>query len=229
MNKMHYTVIAAALTLSNVALADEPPLQPLPPAQPSQDGVKIEEVPPAEPQPPVVQPAAAPAEQPKPPPPTKSIPISLRTDGGYGIRSLEKLPVTGADVGLAIGAQPAKHFAVYGALRGFFGSTEGGLAVKALRVSVDMDIVIDRFRIGFDPGMFWVGVDRVTKDQTIVGWGPKLGVSLRLDLFRSDPFAFFFRAAADAGATFADGSMFGGVLLGGGIDFDIKPGDRSTL
>jgi hypothetical protein len=187
--------------------------------------VKIEEVPAETPPPP----APPPAEQPKAPPPTKSIPVSLRADGGYGIRSLEKLEVTGADVGLAIGAQPAQHFAVYGALRGFFGSTEGGLDVKALRVTIDMDIVIDRFRIGFDPGMFWVGVDRVTKDQTIVGWGPKLGISARLDVFRTDPFAFFVRAAADAGATFADGSMFGGVVLGGGIDFDIKPGDRSTL
>jgi len=137
--------------------------------------------------------------------------------------------VTGADFGIAIGAQPSRHFAVYGAARGYFGSTEFGLDVKSLRLTADMDIVIDRFRIGFDPGLFFVGVSRATRDQTIVGWGPKIGVSMRLDAVRTDSFAFFVRAAADAGPTFSDGSAWAGWMLGAGIDFDIKSGDRESL
>jgi hypothetical protein len=228
MRTLHSTLISTLLGLgafacAPLAFADDPPLPPPPRVQ---DGVRIEEVP--QDQPPVTQPPPPPVDQSKEPP-KKSIPVSLRVDGGYGIRSLEKLPVTGADIGVAIGAQPSKHFAVYGAARGFFGSTEGGLDVKALRMTVDMDVVIDRIRIGFDPGLFWVGVSRVTKDQTIVGWGPKIGIALRVDVFQQEPFAVFLRAAADAGATFSDGSMFGGFFIGAGLDFDIKAGNRSTL
>jgi hypothetical protein len=209
------------LTASSLAFAQQPP------TRTENGGVIIEQVP-TEPAP------APPAPEPPPPPPPKpekkkSIPIGLRVDGGYGVRTLEKISVTGADFGLGIGAQPTKHIAIYGAARGFFGSTEFGLGVKALRIACDFDIVIDRFRIGFDPGIFVVGIDRATKDQTIVAWGPKLGAAARFDVVRADVFALFLRASADGGPTFSDGSLFGGVMVGAGIDFDIKPGDRESL
>jgi hypothetical protein len=221
----------AVLALASFAHAQETP--PAPPAPgttqtPSQGGVIIEQVPTeqsAEPPPPAPDQPAQPQPVKKP----KSVPVGIRVDGGYSFRTIEKLPANGADFGLGIGAQPARHFAVYGAARGFIGSTDAGLGVKALRLTCDFDIVIDRFRIGFDPGIFIVGIDRATKDQSIVGWGPKLGVAARFDVVRADVFALFLRAAADGGPTFSDGSLFGGVTLGGGIDFDIKPGDRESL
>jgi hypothetical protein len=210
----------SVLTASTLASAQEQP-------QTQQNGGVIIEQVPTEPAPPPPAPEAPPA--PPKPEKKKSIPIGIRVDGGYGVRSLEKISVTGADFGLGIGAQPMKHFAIYGAARGFFGSTEFGLDVKALRIACDFDIVIDRFRIGFDPGIFVVGIDRATKDQTITAWGPKLGASARFDVVRADVFALFLRASADGGPTFSDGSLFGGVMVGAGIDFDIKPGDRESL
>lgn len=223
----------AVCTLSTMALAQETPPTPTPPPTTTQnDGVIIEQVPAEQPAPPApAEPAPA---EPAPssdhePLKKKSIPVGIRLDGGYGMRAVEQISTTGADVGLGIGAQPAKHFAIYGAARGFFGSTEFGLGVRALRITCDLDIVLDRFRIGFDPGIFIVGVDRATKNQTIVGWGPKVGVNARFDVIRADVFALFLRASADGGPTFSDGSLFGGFMLGGGIDFDLKPGDRESL
>lgn len=187
-----------------------------------------EPLPPPEPPAPLVEQPAP--ERPVPPPPVKkSVPIEVRVDGGYGLRTLEKLSLAGGDFGLALGAQPARHVAVYGGARGFFGSTELGLGVRALRVACDVDLVFDRLRIGLAPGIFVVGVSRVTRDQTIVTGGPTIGVAARVDVVRADVFALFLRAAADAGPTFADRSLFGGVTLGAGIDFDVKAGDRGSL
>ncbi|MBX3227665.1 MAG: hypothetical protein KIT84_15020 [Labilithrix sp.] len=182
------------------------------------------------PAPPAPAPSApAPAETPAPVRPQRQIPVGVRADGGYGLRALEKLPVSGADLGLAVGAQPGRHFAFWGEFRLFLGSTENGLGVKSGRFNFDLDIVIDRLRITLDPGIFVVGVDRATKNQTIVSWGPKLGAAARLDVLQSESFALFARAAIEGGPTFADGSLFGGFTFGGGIDFDIKRGDRSSL
>ena len=204
------------------------------PARAETQDVIIEQVPAAQPPPPQpAQPAQpGPTDQPAAPKPEekkKSVPAGIRLDGGYALRTIEKISTTGADLGLGIGAQPSKHFAIYGAARGFFGSTEGGLGVKALSIKCDFDIVIDRFRIGFDPGLFFVGIDRATKDQTIGAWGPRLGAALRFDVFRADPIALFLRAAVDGGPTFSDGSLWGGATLGIGVDFDIKQGDRESL
>lgn len=214
------TLSASALMFASTASAQE---QPAP-----NGGVIIEQVP-TEPQPATPAPTPDAPAQPQAPKKEKSIPAGIRVDGGYGLRTLEHLPVNGADIGVAIGAQPAQHFAIYGAARGFFGSTEFGLGVKALRFGVDFDIVIDRFRIGFDPGIFIVGVSRATRDQTITAWGPKVGIAARFDVVRSDVFALFIRAAVDGGPTFSDGSLFGGAVFGAGVDFDIKPGDRESL
>lgn len=208
------------LSMPSLAFAQETP-------PPNNGGVIIEQVP-AETAPPVAQ-ADQPA-RPAEPEKKKSIPVGIRVDGGYGLRTLEKISVTGADFGVGIGAQPSKYFAVYGAARGFFGSTEFGLNVKALRLAVDFDVILHpRFRIGFDPGIFIVGVDRATRDQTITAWGPKIGAAARFDVVRADIFALFLKASADGGPTFSDGSLFGGVMFGAGIDFDIKPGDRESL
>lgn len=211
----------AVLSTTSLAFAQESP------TTTQNGGVIIEQVP--TPAPATSAPAPEQPAPPAPPPKKKSVPAGIRVDGGYGIRSLEKLPVNGADIGVAFGAQPMKYFAVYGAARGFFGSTEFGLGVKALRLTCDFDIVVDRFRIGFDPGIFIVGVDRATRDQTIVAWGPKIGAAARFDVVRADIFALFVRASADGGPTFSDGSLFGGFMFGAGIDFDIKPGDRESL
>lgn len=212
-------LFASCFALTSVAapvLADEPPA-------PGNGGVLVE--PPPPPAPPPVDAPAKPAEPPK----KKKVPVSVRVDGGYGLRSLEELSVKGGDVGVGIGAQPLPTFAIYGAVRGFFGSTELGLDVKALRVGCDLDVVFDRFRLGFDPGIFVVGIGRATRDQTIVAWGPKIGAIARVDVVRADLFALFLRASVDGGPTFSDGSLFGGVTLGAGVDFDVMPGDRESL
>jgi len=196
---------------------EQPP--PLPPTQPAPS----QATPSAQP-PPADTTANASAEKPQ-----RIIPIGIRADGGYSLRTLEKLPLTGADLGLAIGAQPNRHFAVWGETRLFIGSTENGLGVKGFRLNCDLDIVIDRFRITFDPGIFIVGINRATRDQTIVGWGPKLGVAARFDFVQTDAFALFARAGVEGGPTFSDGSLFGGATFGAGIDFDIRHGDRNLL
>ena len=167
-------------------------------------------------------PADAPVEQRGSPRRKPSPPVGLRIDGGYSPRKLVSLPVVGADMGLAFGAQPKREVAFWGASRLFLGSTQNGLDVFSFRIGGEVEgVLLDRLRLGGGMHGFVVGVGRAVRDQTILSWGPAASATARIDLIQSDGFAIFARAAVDAGYEIYNGTIFWGPTLGGGVDFDI--------
>jgi hypothetical protein len=167
------------------------------------------------------EPATAPLAPAKPP-----TPVGLRLDGGYTFRRLVELPVTGADMGLAIGAQPESYAAVWGVTRLGIGSTENGLSLYTWRIGADFDYILDRIRVGMGVNLFIVGVSRAVRSDTIVSWGPAVHGGLRVDIIQADGFALFARADIDAGWELYNSSIYWGPTFGGGVDFDIH-GKRS--
>ena len=213
-------LVLASLALSRVAYADGPfgssdegeetpsaVVQPSPTSQPPASAADATR-----------ESAAAPAPRPPKPAPV----VGVRVDGGYSPRQLLSLPVVGADMGLAVGAQPYRHAAFWGATRLFLGSTENGLSVVSFRAGGEVEAVFDRFRIGGGLHLFVVGVSRAVREETIMSWGPALLASARVDVIQSEGFALFARAAVDGGFEIHNGSMFWGPTLGGGVDFDLS-------
>lgn len=215
------TFLSAGLCSTRLAHADEPP-------PPNPALVHASSV--ADPNVPASSPATPSSDATAPAPAAKTkwaMPIGLRADGGYTLRSLMEIPVKGADMGLAIGAQPSRHFAIWGVTRLMFGSTENGLSVSTWRLGADFDLVVDRVR--FSPGVnfFLVGVTRAVRDDTIYSWGPAAHVGARVDVIRDDSFAIFGRADIDVGFEVHNNSAYWGPTFGAGVDFDLA-GDRSS-
>lgn len=216
--------VAASLFFVTSARADDAP--PAPTAgqpepnveQPHEPQVIIEMQQPPPPEP----------EAPKPPPKPRA-PVFIKADGGYNIRTLEKLPIHGADIGLGLGAQPTRHIAIGAMARLELGSTEAGLSVKGGRFACEMQFIFDRFHILLEPGFFILGLSRITFDQTIVAGGFDLGLGARFDVVRDDMYSLFLRIGGDAGPTFGDGSLYAGATFGAGVDFDFVRGDRAKL
>lgn len=181
----------------------------------------VEETPP-EPPPPTVVVAAQPAAERPPAPPKPSAPVSLRFDGGYAPRKLFTIPVTGADVGLGVGAQPSEHAAFWGSTRVLIAGTENGLEVWDLRFLGEGEYVaFDRLRLGGGVGLFVLGVGRAARSETIVSWGPVAQGMARFDVVREDQFGIFVRAAISGGYDVYDSSAFWGPTIGGGFELDI--------
>lgn len=162
---------------------------------------------------------AAHASAPRTKPPTV---IGLRVDGGYSLRKLVALPLTGGDVGVALGARPEPNVALWGTTRMFIGSTEHGLSVYTWRLGGDFDYILDRVRVGLGLNLFVVGVGRAVRDDTIVSWGPALHGGARVDVVQAEGFTLFLRADIDAGWEVRNGSIYWGPTLGAGVDFDIS-------
>jgi len=87
---------------------------------------------------------------------------------------------------------------------------------------MEPEAVFDRFRIGGGVGLFWMGIGRVTADQTIVSWGPEVRAHARFDLVQASGFAIYVRAAISAGHEFYDSANIWGPTAGAGVDFDLK-------
>jgi hypothetical protein len=216
--------LLACATLSSAAHADGPfgsgdAEQPASPPAPS----------PA----PALSPAPAPdadaiAAPRAPEAPKPSSPVGFRADGGWASRKLLTLPVMGADIGAAFGAQPKQNAAFWGSGRLLLGSTDNGLRVWSARIGGEAEAVFDRLRIGAGLQLMFIGVGRATRDQTIISWGPACFGSARIDVVQSEGFALFARAALDLGYEVNSSSAFWGPTLGGGVDFDLA-GNRAAL
>jgi hypothetical protein len=163
----------------------------------------------------------APAKPAEPEKPGWKTVIGARLDGGFALRRLYDIPMQGADIGGAIGAQPIEHGAFWGTVRAFVGSTEAGLRVVDIHVGAEGEAVIDRFRIGGGIGIMWLGVSRVTSDQSIKSWGPDFRAHARFDLIQAEAFAIYARVAISFAHELYDSANFWGPTFGGGIDFDL--------
>ena len=169
-------------------------------------------------------PAGAKADEPATPSPPAKWPtvVGARFDGGYAFRKLFDIPITGADIGGAIGAQPLEHGAFWGVVRVLVGSTEAGLKFYDVHFGAEGEAVFDRIRVGGGVGGFVLGVSRVTFDQTINTWGPEVRAHLRVDAIQADGFAIFVRAALSGAFEFYDSAAIWGPTVGAGVDFDLK-------
>lgn len=173
-----------------------------------------------EPQP---APAAEVAAADRPPAlPKPSPPVSLRFDGAYAPRKLFTIPVTGADVGFGVAAQPTEHGAFGGSTRVLVGSTENGLRVWDVRVLGEGELVaLDRLRLGGGVGFFVLGVGRAARNETILSWGPVAQGMVRFDVVREDDWGLFVRAALSGGYDVYDSSAFWGPSVGAGFELDV--------
>lgn len=161
------------------------------------------------------------AERP-PAPPKPSPPVSLRFDGAYAPRKLFTIPVTGADVGFGVGAQPDEHAAFWGSTRVLLAGTENGLKVWDVRALGEGEYVaFDRLRLGAGVGVFVLGVGRAARNETIVSWGPVAEGMLRFDVVREDDYGIFVRAALTGGYDVYDSSAFWGPSVGAGFELDV--------
>lgn len=156
-----------------------------------------------------------------PRPPKPMPPVGLRLDGGYARRTLFDIPIGGADVGLAVGAQPSAWGAYWGSVRLLLGSSENGLSVFSVRLGPDADLVWRRLRLGTGASLFVVGVGRAVRDETILSWGPAVHAAARFDVAQADGFALFVRGAIEGGYEVQGDSLFWGPTFGAGGDFDI--------
>lgn len=176
--------------------------------------------PPPEPPPPAE--VVAPEPAPVPVPPRPMPPVSLRFDGGYAPRKLFSIPVTGADVGVAVGAQPSEHAAFWGSTRVLVAGTENGLRVWDVRVLGEAEYVaLDRLRLGAGVGVFLLGVGRAARDETITSWGPVAQGMVRFDVVREDDYGIFLRGALSGGYDVYDSSAFWGPSIGAGFELDV--------
>lgn len=154
-------------------------------------------------------------------PPKPGPPVSVRIDGGYAPRKLFAIPVTGADFGLGVAAQPIENGAFGGSLRGFVGSTENGLHLWDIRALGEAELVaFDRLHLGGGVGLFLLGVKRAVRDETIRTWGPVGQLSARFDIVRDD-YAIFVRGALSGGYDLYDSSAFWGPTIGAGFELDV--------
>lgn len=166
-----------------------------------------------------------PGERP-PPRPKPAPPVSARFDGAYAPRKLFTIPASGADAGLAFGAQPTENAAFWGSTRVFVGGTENGLRVWDGRVLGEAEYVAaERVRVGGGVGVFLLGVERAARDETILSWGPVAQASARVDFVRADDYALFVRAALSGGYDVYDSSAFWGPSIGAGFEIDLA-GER---
>lgn len=207
------------LSLVVVLLAQVEPTAP----PPEEDSPAEESAPPS----PEQQPVPQPYPDVKPRPPKPAPPVSLRFDGAYAPRKLFSIPVTGADFGFGVAAQPIEHGAFGGSLRGFVGSTENGLRVWDFRGIAEAEaIAIERLHLGGGVGFFVLGVARAARDETIRSWGPQLQAHARIDIVRADDYALFVRGALSGGFDLYDSSMFWGPSIGAGFDIDVAGSRR---
>jgi hypothetical protein len=149
-------------------------------------------------------------------------PLALRLDGGYAVRRLFSLGVTGADLGFALGVQPTKHMAVWGTGRVELGSTDNGLKVWSTRIGPEIEAVFDPLRIGVGVSLLVMGVGRAQEDETLLSYGGEARFFARLDCVRNDDYALFVRAGLDAGVEVSAGSAFWGPTIGVGFELGVR-------
>ncbi len=155
------------------------------------------------------------------PPPKPRPSVALRVDGAFAPRRLLGLDVSGGSAGLGVGARFARQAAAWGAARVSLGSTENGLAIRSASIGPEIELILQPVRFAFGAYASAIGVERVTRNKMILGYGPMGAFAVRVDVVDTDGFALFARAAIDVGVELGNGSVFWGPTLGAGFDFDV--------
>jgi hypothetical protein len=112
--------------------------------------------------PPVVTSApVSPSDVPPPEPPPDRAHAFLSLEGGYAFQSLYGVPMTGADISAAVGAQWS-DFAVGGILEASPGSTQDGLQTFGMTLGALFEGRADHFRAGGGLRFGAFNVSRIT-------------------------------------------------------------------
>lgn len=152
-------------------------------------------------------------------------PYGFRIDGGHASRRLFDLGLGGADVGLALGGQPKRHFAWWVTPRFFYGGTDNGLRVITGRLGAELEAVYDPVRFGFGGAFMYATLSRASSQRpAIPGIGGELRAFVQVDLVRDDDYAMFVRGSFDVSD--ASGGVQWGPTIALGFELGIS-GKRS--
>lgn len=143
--------------------------------------------------------------------------IDLHLDTGWSLRHFDTLTLKAPDFGAGVGMR-GPGAAVFFVLRFAPGTTKEDLVVRNYGFDLDIHLIWGHFRLEFGLGGDVVTVNRVTRDNTIIGSFVKLDLGPRVDLVQWEPLTVFVRAQGMLGG--GDG-LYSGVLLGGGIELDV--------
>jgi hypothetical protein len=214
MSALRFGVCVAVLLATASARADDapesPPTEPAPSQAPAEgDG----------PQPPATAPAPVAEARPRPPP--KTTWAVLRFDGGYATRTLHEIPMEGGVAAAGVGID-RKWIGVYASLQAMFASTEHGLGARSWRPACELDVILDRVRLGPGLGLLFFSLDRAVRDATLDGRGMTFFAAARVDVLRPSGYTIFARGAMDYTflTTGVDTAMWG-PSIGLGVDFDL--------
>jgi hypothetical protein len=115
--------------------------------------------------------------------------FTLKLTGGPTYRALLATEVGTADLALAVGAD-LRRLSIYFTASGAFGETAFGLGVRQLAAGCQLELPIDRIRIGINPRIGYFAVDRVTRDDPFEMLSLSLIGSFSVDLVNTGTFAF---------------------------------------
>ena len=194
-----YPLSLAALTLgsfvspaANASEGDE--LPPLPAAQPAAPAAPRNAV---EAAPPEIAGATAPPKFPAR--------FELRVAGGPAYKTLLGLPMTMGSFDLAMGARVGEMVAFHVSLDGDFGRTRHGLMTRQFTLTPSVELVADRFRLGFGPEVTWFGIWRATTGAVVAHGGVGFRVSPSFDIIKSDSGSIYIAARGQIDWLFAGG------------------------
>jgi hypothetical protein len=164
-------------------------------------------------------PAAALAEQPSiephvvdPEPPRR--PFTFYATAGLTYRPLYDIPILGADLEFSFGGR-TRTVDIYGSVGGTIGRTEHGLLAGQLRVGPTFLFRAgDRIRLGLEPRSGWIGIRRITENETIDDLTMGLGGLITVDLWRGKEYAIFLGGRIGADYLIRSSTMtYAGTLM----------------
>lgn len=147
--------------------------------------------------------------------------VDLRLGSGWALRHFDTLTVKEPTFDLGIGLR-SHEAAVFLDLHFLPGSTSEGLSSQLYGFDVDFDLIWGHFRLQVGLGGIIAAVQRVSRDETILGSFIDLNLGPRFDLVQWEPVTLFLRANGMAGLGLeSGGGAIVGCTLGAGIDFDL--------
>lgn len=174
---------------------------------------------------PVVTVDPGPSGEPPPPPPPQDRPrrerdvrVDLHLDTAWSIRRFDTLTIKAPDFGAGVGFRGSSA-AAFLTLRFVPGSSTEDITVRTYGFDFDVHLIWGHFRLIVGVAADIVALNRITRDNTILGSFVTFDMGPRVDLVQLEPVTVFLHAIGRIGGD--DNSLYLGAQLGGGIEFDV--------
>lgn len=133
---------------------------------------------------------------------------------GLTYRPLYGVPILGADLEFSFGGR-TRSVDIHGSVGGAIGRTEQGLLAGQLRIGPTFLFPVgDRVRLGFEPRSGWIGIRRITKNETIGDLTAGLNGIATVDLASGEEYAIFLGGRIGADYLMrANAMLFAGTLM----------------